>query len=215
MEPLTTSIVEEAPKETKLFSLVFIEIGYQFYFLNSLGTLLEEEQFIEFNSTSFAIPSIDENHFNIAKYASCVLEVEDKGRSMEKELGTILEELPKSLSHPSLMWHEVSFVELELFLESYHSHLGIIRDICAISFGGGLFLVVPSTSNCVSSYDPLRNQLVSNDGNGAPSCFDWKLVHADSFFDAKVGGFLEFNFSSFDVFHEKFKEKYDENSDSI
>ncbi|KAI5676565.1 hypothetical protein M9H77_07515 [Catharanthus roseus] len=79
--------------------------------------------------------------------------VEDKGRSMEKELGTNLEDLPISLSlNPSLMWHES----------------------------------LPSTSKCVSSYDPLKNQLVINDVTGVPSCFDCELVHDESFFDAKV-----------------------------
>ncbi|KAI5663214.1 hypothetical protein M9H77_22537 [Catharanthus roseus] len=98
-------------KEIKLFSLVFMENGYQFYILNSLETLLEKKQFIEFNSISCAIPRVDEYHFNIANYASCVLGVEDK-RSMEKELGTILEELPISLSlNLSLMCYEVSFVQ--------------------------------------------------------------------------------------------------------
>ncbi|KAI5652559.1 hypothetical protein M9H77_29746 [Catharanthus roseus] len=63
----------------------------------------------------------DEYHFNIANYASCVLGVEDKGRNMEKELGTILEELPISLSlHPSLMCFNKDFENrmgdnLELF----------------------------------------------------------------------------------------------------
>ncbi|KAI5666934.1 hypothetical protein M9H77_16787 [Catharanthus roseus] len=58
--------------------------------------------------------------------ASLKTRVEDKGRSTEKELGTILEDLPISISlNPSLMWHEVSFVELELFLESYLSHEGL------------------------------------------------------------------------------------------
>ncbi|KAI5648747.1 hypothetical protein M9H77_34752 [Catharanthus roseus] len=41
---------------------------------------------------------VDEYHFIIANYSSCVLGVEDRGRSTEKELGTILEELPISLS---------------------------------------------------------------------------------------------------------------------
>ncbi|KAI5681763.1 hypothetical protein M9H77_02991 [Catharanthus roseus] len=98
-------------KEIKLFSLVFMENGYQFYFLNSLGTLLEKKQFIEFNSISCAIPGVDEYHFNIANDASCVQGVEDKRRKMVKELGIIFEELPISLSlNPSLMCYEVSFV---------------------------------------------------------------------------------------------------------
>ncbi|KAI5653972.1 hypothetical protein M9H77_31159 [Catharanthus roseus] len=112
-------------KEIKLFTLVFRENGYQFYFLNSLGTLLEKIQFIEFNSISCAIPRDYECHFNIAKYGFCVLGVEDKGRSMEKKLGTILEDLLTSLSLDlSLMCYEVSFVKLKLFLESYLSHQG-------------------------------------------------------------------------------------------
>ncbi|KAI5682000.1 hypothetical protein M9H77_03228 [Catharanthus roseus] len=95
-------------KEIKLFSLVFMENGYQFYFLNSLGTLVEKKQFIEFNSISCAISRVDEYYFNIAYYASCVLGVEDNGRNMEKELRNFLENLPISLSlNPSLMCHEV------------------------------------------------------------------------------------------------------------
>ncbi|KAI5672405.1 hypothetical protein M9H77_12769 [Catharanthus roseus] len=75
-----------------------MENEYQFYFCNSIGTLLEKTQFIEFNSISSAIPRVDKHHFNIGNYASCVLGVEDKGRNMEKELRAILEELPISLS---------------------------------------------------------------------------------------------------------------------
>ncbi|KAI5676256.1 hypothetical protein M9H77_07206 [Catharanthus roseus] len=49
--------------------------------------------------------------------------IEDKGRSIEKELGATLEGLTISLSlNPSLMCYEVSFEKLKLFLESYLSH---------------------------------------------------------------------------------------------
>ncbi|KAI5667218.1 hypothetical protein M9H77_17071 [Catharanthus roseus] len=117
-------------KEIKLFSLVFMENGYQFYFLNSLGTFSERKQFMEFNSISCAIPRNNECYFNITNYVSCMLGVEDKGRGMEKELGTILEELPINLSlNPSLMCYEVSFVKLKFFLESYFSHVSIIGDL--------------------------------------------------------------------------------------
>ncbi|KAI5682042.1 hypothetical protein M9H77_03270 [Catharanthus roseus] len=62
------------------------------------------------------------------KQESLHTRVEDKGRNMEKELGNFLEDLPISLSlNPFLIWHEVSFVELELFLESYLSHLTFHR----------------------------------------------------------------------------------------
>ncbi|KAI5667723.1 hypothetical protein M9H77_17576 [Catharanthus roseus] len=159
--------------------------------------MMKEKSLQQFNSISSAIPRVNEYHFNIANYTSCVLGVEDKGRIVEKELCTILEDLPISLSlNPSLIWHEDSLVELELFLESYLSHVNIIEDACAISFGGGLFLVVPS--KCVSFYGLLKNQLVINDFSGAPSCFECELTHHVSFFDAKVGGFLEFNCAAFD-----------------
>ncbi|KAI5681225.1 hypothetical protein M9H77_02452 [Catharanthus roseus] len=57
----------------------------------------------------------------IANYASCVLGVEDKGRSMEKEVGTILKELPISLFLiPSLMCYEDSLLEdFERQMEAY------------------------------------------------------------------------------------------------
>ncbi|KAI5671406.1 hypothetical protein M9H77_11770 [Catharanthus roseus] len=150
----------------------------------SVDSHVEEEALKEERSDFMsAIPRVDEYHNNIANYASYVLGFEDKGRIMEKELGTILEDLQISLSlNPYFMWHEFSFVELELFLESYISHVSIIGDACAISFGGK---VVPSTSKYVSPYDPLKNQLVINDISGEPSCFDCKLVYDDSFLDAK------------------------------
>ncbi|KAI5664506.1 hypothetical protein M9H77_23829 [Catharanthus roseus] len=111
--------------EIKLFSIVFMEHGYGFYFLNSLGTLLDKKQVIELNSFSLAIPTVDEYHFNIANFASSVLGVEDKGRSIEKELGTILEYLPISLFlNPSLSFHEVSFEELNSAnLVEFHSNV--------------------------------------------------------------------------------------------
>ncbi|KAI5673855.1 hypothetical protein M9H77_14219 [Catharanthus roseus] len=94
-------------KEIKLFSLVFMENGYQFYFLNSLGTLIEKKQFVEINSNCCAILRLDEYQFNIPNFVSCVLEIEDKERNMEKELGAILEELSISCSLiPSLMCYE-------------------------------------------------------------------------------------------------------------
>ncbi|KAI5681996.1 hypothetical protein M9H77_03224 [Catharanthus roseus] len=102
-------------KEIKLFSLVFMENGYQFYFLKSLGTLLEKKHLIEFNSNSCAIPRVDECHFNIVIM------------NMEKELGNFIKDLPIGLSLiPSLMCYEISFMQLKLFLESYLSHVSII-----------------------------------------------------------------------------------------
>ncbi|KAI5681173.1 hypothetical protein M9H77_02400 [Catharanthus roseus] len=84
---------------------------------------------------------------------------------------------------------DINFTFSTLLEQSYLSHVSIIGDARAISFGSGLFLVVSSSS---------KTQLVmNNDISGEPSCFDCELVHDDSFFDAKVGGFLEFNYALF------------------
>ncbi|KAI5673892.1 hypothetical protein M9H77_14256 [Catharanthus roseus] len=110
-------------KEIKLFSLVFMEDEYEFNFLNSLGTLLEKKQYIEFNSLSCVIPRVDEYHDNVANYASCVLGIEGKEWSKEEELSSILEDLSMSLSlNPSLSFHEDSFVELKSLLEYLSSY---------------------------------------------------------------------------------------------
>ncbi|KAI5653240.1 hypothetical protein M9H77_30427 [Catharanthus roseus] len=113
-------------KEIKLSHLFSWKNRYQFYFLNSLGTLIEKKQLIEFNSNYYAIPRIDECHFDITNYASCVLGVEDEGRSIEKELGAILEELSMKLSLiPSLMCYEVSFYAIkEFLLKDFENRMG-------------------------------------------------------------------------------------------
>ncbi|KAI5673463.1 hypothetical protein M9H77_13827 [Catharanthus roseus] len=106
-------------KEIKLFSLIFIEHGDHFTFLNPLGTYLERRYFIEFNSISCAIPRVHDYDFYISNCVSCVLGVEDR-RGMEKELGHILEDLSISLSlNPSSLCYEVSLEELKSLLESY------------------------------------------------------------------------------------------------
>ncbi|KAI5675933.1 hypothetical protein M9H77_06883 [Catharanthus roseus] len=88
-------------KEIKLFSLDFIEHGDHFIFFNSLGTYLERRYLIESNSIT-AILRVDDYDF-----------IEDR-RSMEKELGPILEYLSMSLSvSPSSLSYEVSLEELK------------------------------------------------------------------------------------------------------
>ncbi|KAI5667745.1 hypothetical protein M9H77_17598 [Catharanthus roseus] len=164
--------------EIKLFSLVFIENRYQFYFLNSLGTLTEKKQFIEFNSNSCAIPRVDECHHNIANYVSYVLGIEEKRRNMEKELDNFLKDLSISLFlNLSLMCYEVSLVELEFFFESYLSHVSVYGDLCAISFGGDLFLVVSYTSTCLSSHAFLENSLLHSGFMFDPSCHDFGVMN--------------------------------------
>lgn len=135
-----------------MFSPVLVGNGDQFYFLNSLGTLLEKKYFIEFNSLSCDILRVDDHYSNVANCAYCVLGIEDKERSMEKEFRIIHDKLSISVSFIPSLCHEVSFVESKLFQESYISHVSMIGDVCAIFFCGGLFLVVPCTSKYLSSH---------------------------------------------------------------
>ncbi|KAI5653485.1 hypothetical protein M9H77_30672 [Catharanthus roseus] len=204
---------ESELEKTERVKEIFMENGYQFYFLNYLGTLLETKQFIEFNSISCAIPIVDEYHFNIANYASCVLGVEDKGRSMEKELGTILEELLIGLSlNPFLMCYEVSFLKLKLFLESYRSHVSIIGDLYAISFGDGLFLVVHYLSKCLSSHTSLEDLLMSSGVKFDPSCYDLGMLDDTSLVSPNIVGF-ELDCASFDILHDECLGKFIEDVD--
>ncbi|KAI5672397.1 hypothetical protein M9H77_12761 [Catharanthus roseus] len=157
-------------KEIKFFSLVFIEHGEHFTFLNSLGTYLDRRYFIEFNSISCAIPRVDDYDFNIANCISCVLGVEDR-RSMEKELGPILEDLSISLSlNSSSLRHEVSLEELKSLLDSYTFQVSLIGDMCIIAFEGNLFFLGPFMKNCLSSHFFLRDPLLSSSVMFDPSC---------------------------------------------
>ncbi|KAI5663354.1 hypothetical protein M9H77_22677 [Catharanthus roseus] len=113
--------------------------------------------------------------------------IEDKERNMEKELGTTLEESPISVSLiPSLMCYEVSFVELEFFLESYLSHVSIYEDLYAISFGGDLFLVVPYVSKCLSSLVSLEDPLMRSGVKFDPSCYGFRMLDNASFADPNI-----------------------------
>ncbi|KAI5663397.1 hypothetical protein M9H77_22720 [Catharanthus roseus] len=193
-------------KEIKLFSLVFMANGYQFYFFNSLGNLLKKKYFIEFNFLSCVIPRIHEYYDNVANYASCMLGIEDEGRSMEEELGTILEELPiRFILNPSLMCYEVSFVKLKFFLESYLSHVSI----CSISFGGGLFLVVSYASRCLFSHAFLEDSLLHSSSMLDPSCHDFRVMNNASI-ESIVVGFGLYD-ALFDTLHDKYLGKFVEN----
>ncbi|KAI5650223.1 hypothetical protein M9H77_36228 [Catharanthus roseus] len=112
--------------------------------------------------------------------------IEDKGRNMEKELGAILEELPINLSlNPSLMCYE-----------SYLSHVSIIGDICAISVGDGLFLVIPhdSLSHSGSMFDPFS--------------YDFGVMN-----NASIESIVGFGLDGalFDILHDKCLGKFVEN----
>ncbi|KAI5664404.1 hypothetical protein M9H77_23727 [Catharanthus roseus] len=145
---------------------------------------------------------IHEYYDNVAHYASCVLGIEDKGKNMEQELGATLKDLPIILSlNPSLMCSKVSLVELELFLESYLSHVSIYGDLYVICFGGGLFLVVPSTYKCLSSHTFLEDSLLFSGSMFDPSCHDFGVMYNASIEYIVVGFGLDG--ALFDILHDK------------
>ncbi|KAI5682518.1 hypothetical protein M9H77_03746 [Catharanthus roseus] len=111
-----------------------------------------------------------------------------------------------SLEHPctwTSMLGTTDFEELReiLFLASYISNVSIIGDACAIASGGGLVLVVPSISKCVSSHDPLKSELVISEDICVPSYLDSELAHDVFVVDFKVVG-LGLECASFDIIFE-------------
>ncbi|KAI5682058.1 hypothetical protein M9H77_03286 [Catharanthus roseus] len=94
-----------------------------------------------FNSLSCATPRVDDNDFHVANCVSCVLGVEDR-RSMGKEPGPILEDLPISPSlNPSLCYKEL--MRLLNFTKKLNGSLKVFKahpcDLVKTTFGNGVF----------------------------------------------------------------------------
>ncbi|KAI5653492.1 hypothetical protein M9H77_30679 [Catharanthus roseus] len=189
---------DETMVERKLIdSGDIIELRDHVTFLNSLATYLERRYFIEFNFISCAIPRVDEYHFSIANYVSCMLRVEDR-RNMEKDLGPILEYLSISLSlNPSSLYYEVSLEELKSLLDSYTFQVSLIGDMYIIAFKENLFLLVPSMKNCLSSHFSLEDPLMSSNIVFDPSCYGFGSLDDNSLVELNVVSFmLEFDRNS-------------------
>ncbi|KAI5681772.1 hypothetical protein M9H77_03000 [Catharanthus roseus] len=86
-----------------------------------------KEKGISLKHTCTSISMLGRNH---------TMEFEGQGEIVGKELSLCHEDSFSPFLKPSLLSHEVSYVELRLFLASYISHLSIVGDAC--SFGGGL-----------------------------------------------------------------------------
>ncbi|KAI5653063.1 hypothetical protein M9H77_30250 [Catharanthus roseus] len=97
----------------------------------------------------------------------------------------------------------LSPVELKLFLVSYISHVRIIGDVRAVSFGGGLFLGVTYASKCLSSHASLQDPLLNSSSMFDHSHHDFGLLNNASFVESEVVG-LGLDFASFDILHDKF-----------
>ncbi|KAI5652873.1 hypothetical protein M9H77_30060 [Catharanthus roseus] len=97
---------------------------------------------------------------------------EDQEEIVEKELFQCHEDSSINPSlNPFLLSHEVSYEELKWFRASYVTHVSIIGDACSISFGGGLFLVVPYVSKYLSSHTSFEESLMHSGVKFDPSCY--------------------------------------------
>ncbi|KAI5664023.1 hypothetical protein M9H77_23346 [Catharanthus roseus] len=156
-----------------------------------------------FNMLQLNLKRIDEYHFNIANYDSCVLGVEDKETSKEEELESILKDLSISLSlNPSLSFHEVSFEELESLLVSYTFHVSIFVDICVISLDENDFPLMPCMTKCLSSHISLKDPLMSSCTKFDPSCYNFGVLDDTSPADPNIVGF-ELDYAFLNILHDE------------
>ncbi|KAI5676277.1 hypothetical protein M9H77_07227 [Catharanthus roseus] len=103
----------------------------------------------DFSSTSWT-SMLGRNH---------TMKNQEQGEVVGKELIQNLENSSMSpFLNPSVLSHELSYEELKLVFASYISHVSIARNACSISFGRGLFLVVPYVSKCLSSHTSLEDR---------------------------------------------------------
>ncbi|KAI5682515.1 hypothetical protein M9H77_03743 [Catharanthus roseus] len=138
--------------------------------------------------------------------------LKNKERSLEKSYRYVVHgnSSKSPFLNPSLLAHEVSYVELKFFLASYICNVSIIEDAYAISSSGGLVLVVPSISKYVSSHDPFKSQLVISEDIYVPSCLVCELAHDVFLLDFKVVG-LGLDCASFDILHDNCLGKFVQN----
>ncbi|KAI5676257.1 hypothetical protein M9H77_07207 [Catharanthus roseus] len=121
--------------------------------------------------------------------------VEDR-RSMEKELGSILEHLSIGLSlNPSSLYYEISLEELKSLLDSYTFQVSLIGDMFIISFEGNIFLLMPSMTNFLSSHFSLGAPLMSSSVMFDPSCYGFGNLDDTSLVGLNIVGFV-FEFDS-------------------
>ncbi|KAI5662031.1 hypothetical protein M9H77_21354 [Catharanthus roseus] len=127
---------------------------------------------------------------------------------MEKKLETILEDLSISLSlNPCLSFYEVSFVELKSLLVSYTLHVGILGDICVISFDGNVFLLMPCMTIRLSSHTSLEDSLMHSGAKFDPSCCGFGMLDYTSFVDPNTVDF-KLNYALFDILNDEYLGKF-------
>ncbi|KAI5676796.1 hypothetical protein M9H77_07746 [Catharanthus roseus] len=89
-----------------------------------------------------------------------------------------------------------------------------MKNVCVISFDGGLFLVVPCTSKCLSSRASLDDPLMHSDAKFDPSSYGFGMLNYVSLIDPNDVGF-DLKCTLFDVLHDKFIGKYVEQCDYV
>ncbi|KAI5664098.1 hypothetical protein M9H77_23421 [Catharanthus roseus] len=214
-ESIKIHVVEETSNEDSCFNMNEKSIEKEESIkIKKRGRVENKERLVERSCIFVSISNIskESEHFECSKEKESELEerIEEKGRRTEKELKTILEELPISLSlNPSLMCYEVSLVGLELFLESYPFHVSIYGDLCVISSGGALFLVVFYASTCLSSYAFLEDSLLHSGSMFELSCHDFRVMNNVSIESTVVRFGLDD--ALFDILQDKYLVKFVEN----
>ncbi|KAI5668650.1 hypothetical protein M9H77_18503 [Catharanthus roseus] len=112
------------------------------------------------------------------------IEIREKDRAGEKErlyknTRTYLWTMPISLGHPYTL---TSMLGRSHTLELEDQEV----NVCAISFGGGHFLVVSSTSKCLSFHASLMVSLLNSGAKFDPSCHGFGMLDDVSFVDPNI-----------------------------
>ncbi|KAI5663711.1 hypothetical protein M9H77_23034 [Catharanthus roseus] len=219
MEP---SIVDKAPKNKELpQAKLEIEESLETHVLKETSNedscdnmnekSIEKEECSKFKEREIVEEKerVDEYYVNFANYSSCVLGIEDKGKSIEKELGICLQDLSIiPFLNASLSFHDVSFEELKYLLVSYTIYVDTLGDICVISFDGNVPLLVPSMSKCLSSYVSFEDSLMGSGAIFDPFCNDFGILDDASFVDSNVAGF-ELECALVDILHNRCVSSHD------
>ncbi|KAI5672638.1 hypothetical protein M9H77_13002 [Catharanthus roseus] len=150
--------------------------------------------------------SIKENECFIEKQ----IKNEDQGEIVIKELIQRHENSSMTLFLTLLFYpHEISYEQLKLFLASYIFYVSIIGDACSISFGLGLFLVMPYVSKTLSYHASLEEPLLNSSSMFDNSFHDFGLMNNASIDSIVVD--LRLECALLDILHDKCVGKFVEN----
>ncbi|KAI5664047.1 hypothetical protein M9H77_23370 [Catharanthus roseus] len=101
------------------------------------------------------------------------------------------------------------FCEIKVVPRALSFSVSIIGDLCAILFGGTLFLVVSYASKCISSYVFLEDSLLHSSSMFDLSCHDFGVMNNASIESIVIGFGLDG--ALYDILHDKYLGKFVEN----